>query len=87
MAKHGHAVDHILSPPRGRVSRAKAREHGADRATQDRARRRSFVATNRKRAKLQDVEVIELNGEWCHRKRGGDVIATFPDVSSAVAAL
>lgn len=79
---------HFLAVPQNRVQRGNPnRIHSATRQDLKRAESRSFVATNRKRAKLQDVEVIELNGEWCHRKRGGGVIATFPDVSSAVAAL
>ena len=84
---YSQSIDHVCLEPKGRVSRLS--QLGASSASaidRARAKSRSFVATCQMRQKLADTDVVLLDESWSH-VRDGVVIATFPDLHSAINAI
>ena len=84
---YSQSIDHVCMEPKGRVSRlSQLGASSASIADRARAKSRSFVATCQMRQRLADTEIVLLDDTWSHVV-DGVAIASFPNLSAAVAAL
>ena len=73
--------------PTGRVRLSNSNgNHVPTKAARKAAAARSFVATCQLRERLADTSVVLLDDSWSH-VRDGVAVASFPNLSAAVAAL
>lgn len=87
MPRYANCEDHVLNLPQGKIKRNEgARLHTASREMQAKAKRRSFIATNRTRAKLKDTSIVQRNGGW-YLERRGELVAGYATVNEAVDAM